>query len=100
MDVLFSNTCVPPRLHQQLSSQLDALGRTRGYCPSPQYHNIIDPNLSAVDGLWVPTEFDVRAKPWVPLETLTVRWELALTPGPSLPSFPSLPGEMRAPSDP
>ena len=32
----------------------------------PQYHNLIDPNLAAVDGLWVPTEFDVAEAPHAP----------------------------------
>ena len=28
----------------------------------PQYHNLIDPNLNAADGLWVPAEFEATER--------------------------------------
>ena len=76
MDVFYSTDAVAPRLHQQLSSQLDALARKGGTRPMPKYHNVIDPNLNAVDGLWVPSEFDVVEKTTAPIE-LAIAVELA-----------------------
>ena len=57
MDV-FTDGRVPARLHQQLRVQLDAIASKGGTHPMPQYHNLIDPSLNAVDGLWVPAEFE------------------------------------------
>ena len=62
MDVFYSSDAVPARLHQQLRMQLDALAARGGTHPMPQYDNLIDPNLNAVDGLWVPTEFEVSER--------------------------------------
>ena len=39
--------------------QGDALAAARDDRPVPMYHNIIDPNVAAVDGRWVPTDVDV-----------------------------------------
>ena len=59
MDVVYSRDAVSPSLHAQLSSSLERLSKQWGFSPMPQYHNIIDPNVNSVDGLWVPTEFEV-----------------------------------------
>ena len=70
MDVYYSTDSVPSRLHQQLSAQLDALATTGGTYPMPQYHTLIDPNLNAVDDLWVPAEYDVSERSLVPIDLL------------------------------
>jgi hypothetical protein len=77
MDVIYSTDAVPPRLHRQLTSVLDVLGKARPHCPMPQYHNIIDPNLNVgAEGLWVPTEFDIYRVPLTPVD-VAVLVELA-----------------------
>ena len=76
MDVFYSSDAVPARLHVQLRTQLDALAARGGTHPMPQYHNLIDPNLNAVDGLWVPTEFEVSERALVQSDVV-VSLELA-----------------------
>jgi hypothetical protein len=81
LDVFYSTNSVPLRLHQQLRSQLDALA-SKGPegCPStqamPKYHTLIDPNLNAANGLWVPSEFEAVASQVVPCD-LAIAVELA-----------------------
>jgi hypothetical protein len=70
MDVIYSVDAVPSRLHQQLTFSLDALAQTRRRSPMPHYHNLIDPNVNAVDGLWVPAEFEASEVPRVDIETV------------------------------
>lgn len=105
MDVLYSTNAVSPTLHAQIAASLDALARRRATSPMPQYLNIIDPNVNAVDGVWVPTEFDVRERRTASLD-LVVGIELACVAatgkrlpfgfGPLIASLASDGGEVRA----
>ena len=77
MDVFYSTNSVPARLHRQLTAQLDALASKGASTQAmPKYHTLIDPNLNAVDGKWVPSEFDAIATA-VPRVDLVIAVELA-----------------------
>ena len=76
MDVLYSTDSVPARLHQQLRAQLDRFASEGGTQAMPKYHTVIDPNLNAAGGLWVPTEFEAIGKTTAPIE-LAIAVELA-----------------------
>lgn len=71
LQVFFSKAVVPEYIKEKLRDCLDILGKRRPESPAPKYHNIIDPNVGAVDGLWVPIEVDVyRMQPETVLEPL------------------------------
>lgn len=59
LDVLFARDLLPKEVHVKLIAFLDALANKRQDFPMPKYHNVIDPNIGAVDGMWVPTDVDV-----------------------------------------
>merc|ERR1711971_503339 len=55
---------------KRLQARLDELAKERSDSPAPMYHNIIDPNLGAVDGVWVPTDFLVSGQVTAPFDML------------------------------
>lgn len=63
LDVHVSNSLVGPQIRRLLREELVKLGTKRPDSPVPKYHNIIDPNVAAVNGVWVPTEFQVEEEP-------------------------------------
>ena len=60
LDAHWATGLVPKSVLVFLRARLDELAaRSPAACsPAPQYHNIIDPNVGAVDGRWVPVSFD------------------------------------------
>ena len=59
LDVFTSKALVSPATTSFLRDKLDKLGLSRKNSPAPKYHNIIDPNVGSVDGVWVPTDVSV-----------------------------------------
>lgn len=59
LDILYGTNLVQPHVHAALRGKLDALRDLRKDFPVPNYQNIIDPNIGAFEGVWVPTEFEV-----------------------------------------
>lgn len=56
LDVFYVQHALSPASHDNVVSCLDRLARQRQDFPAPKYHNLIDPNVGAVDGVWVPSD--------------------------------------------
>lgn len=85
LDVQFGTDLVSSSTHAALRTELDALGEKRRDSPAPKYHNIIDPNVGAVNDIWVPTEFDVTESPMVETVAMLERACEKATHGRNLP---------------
>eukprot|EP00933_Yihiella_yeosuensis_P053368 TRINITY_DN51602_c0_g1_i1.p1 TRINITY_DN51602_c0_g1~~TRINITY_DN51602_c0_g1_i1.p1 ORF type:complete len:708 (+),score=91.94 TRINITY_DN51602_c0_g1_i1:53-2176(+) len=67
LDVFYVTDAIRPTMHESLRTYMDNLAKIRQDFPMPKYHNIIDPNVGSVDGLWVPTDIIAHSVNVVPL---------------------------------
>lgn len=99
IDVEYGVGLVSTVTHAALQSELDALGEKRQDSPAPKYHNIIDPNVGAVDNVWVPTEFVASRSPTVATVAVPERACERATRGSNLPQdFLAKAVEMHSPA--
>lgn len=85
LDVHYGTNLVPAVTRAGLRHELDALAEKRKDSPAPKYHNIVDPNVGAVNDLWVPTELDVSERPPVEVVAALERACEKATDGSKLP---------------
>ena len=56
MDVYYSTNCISSETKDLLTQAMDRLSRIRSIKTVSSKHTVIDPNVGAHNGLWVPTE--------------------------------------------